>query len=169
MTLHGFVEYLKYRWKAKGRHGVHSPFVYGFIEQVLQNKDLIDKAYIVEYPSLALRYENLISRIAAYNKYREILYLPPENEAIIKPHANMLLLREARPLQWPSLMKEYFYLLMNDSVMIAVDIHKSPEHTKGWLLLRTDSKVRMSIDLYGLGVLFFKEEFKETQHFILKY
>lgn len=35
------VEYIKYRWKAKGRHGIHSPFVYDLMDKCL--KVLIDK------------------------------------------------------------------------------------------------------------------------------
>lgn len=29
-------EFIKYKWQAKGRHGIHSPFVYDFIGNVLQ-------------------------------------------------------------------------------------------------------------------------------------
>ncbi len=29
-------EYIKYRWKAKGRHGIHSPFVYDFVDKCLK-------------------------------------------------------------------------------------------------------------------------------------
>ncbi len=31
-------EYIKYRWNAKGRHGIHSPFVYRFVNECLTQK-----------------------------------------------------------------------------------------------------------------------------------
>ena len=44
-------EYIKYRWKAKGRHGIHSPFVYDFVDNCLkiklddQTKDNLKKLF----------------------------------------------------------------------------------------------------------------------------
>jgi len=32
-----------------------------------------------------------------------------------------------------------------------------------------NEEVRMSIDLYGTGLLFFKQSFKEKQHFVLQH
>lgn len=32
------LEYIKYRWNAKGRHGIHSPFVYDFVDNCLRIK-----------------------------------------------------------------------------------------------------------------------------------
>ena len=169
MILHPFTAYLEYRWKAKGLHGTHSPFVYDLIDHVLLNKELIDQAYLVEYPSLALRYENLLSRVAAYYEYHDILYLPSKHKHVINTHADMLLLNDTQPLQWGSLLDQYFSLLDNKGAVAVTGIHKTPEHTKQWLKLCTHHKVRISIDVYGIGLLFFREEFKEPQHFILKY
>lgn len=40
------LEYIKYRWKAKGRHGTHSPFVYDFVDHCLSIK--IPKDFEIE-------------------------------------------------------------------------------------------------------------------------
>lgn len=44
------LEYIKYRWNAKGRHGTHSPFVY----------DLVDKCFQLEVDSEFIRERNLL-------------------------------------------------------------------------------------------------------------
>ena len=79
MTLHAVIQYLKYICRAKGRHGMHSPFVYDLIVDVLLDKGPIPRESIVEVPEIGLSYENLISRICAYYRYNTILFLPSDN------------------------------------------------------------------------------------------
>jgi hypothetical protein len=168
MTLYSIIQYLKYRWRAKGRHGTHSPFVYDFIEKILHDTEIIERKYIVEYRELPLRFENIISRIAAYNKYSSVVHLPPEEDAK-STGTDLLLLKDTMPGDWPRWFDKYFDLLKNESTIAVAGIHKTREHGMMWKKLRTDERVRMSIDLYGIGLLFFRKEFKVKQDFILKY
>ena len=49
----------------------------------------------------------------------------------------------------------------NDSVFIFDDIYWSAEMTKAWNVLKQHPEVKMSIDTFYFGLLFFKEEIKE--------
>lgn len=53
------------------------------------------------------------------------------------------------------------------SIFIFDDIYWSEEMMETWEQLKQDQRVRLSIDLFDMGLLFFRSEFKEKQHFKL--
>ncbi|NUO02721.1 MAG: class I SAM-dependent methyltransferase [Saprospiraceae bacterium] len=53
------------------------------------------------------------------------------------------------------------------SLFVFGDIHWSADMERAWDTIRRDSRVTISIDLYHLGLLFFRKENKEPQHFTL--
>jgi hypothetical protein len=165
--LHSVKELLRYKWKAKGRHGTHSPFVYDFVEHVLLDKELLNKEYLVKCPWLPLKYENLICRIAAYYNYRDVLFLPTSTAPA--KNVDVLLLPEKEPGKWMSLMDGDLHQLKSSGIVIVSSIHKTVAHSKAWKNMIKHPKVHMSIDVFGIGILLFREEFKERQHFVLKY
>ena len=71
----------------------------------------------------------------------------------------------------PSL--RYFDLLvpsMSDaSLIIFDDIHWSLEMEEAWIAIKKDSRVLLSIDLFFLGLVFFRSEFKVPQHFTIRF
>lgn len=166
MGIHSFIEYLKYQWKAKGRHGTHSPFVYDFIEHVLLDKSVIKNECHLKCPELELKYENLICRIAAYYNHKDVFCLPSVSAQ--GTGADMLLINE-EPGKWVALLNGHMHLLKSNSVVIISGIHKTHARTKAWRKLIAYPEARMDIDLYGIGLLFFKDEFKQRQHFVLKF
>ncbi|HYD21789.1 MAG TPA: hypothetical protein VEB40_09965 [Flavipsychrobacter sp.] len=58
--------------------------------------------------------------------------------------------------------------LTDNNILFIPFIHKTPGATKNWNQLRADRRVLLSIDLFDIGLLITRPEFKEKQHFVLK-
>lgn len=56
-----------------------------------------------------------------------------------------------------------------NAVIIIHDIHWSGEMEEAWTLIQQHPSVRMSIDIFSAGLIFFREEFKSKQHFIIRF
>lgn len=69
--------------------------------------------------------------------------------------------------------KNYFDILARHvnqhSVLVFDDIHWSREMEEAWADIREDPRVRCTVDLFFVGIVFFREEFREKQHFIVRF
>jgi predicted O-methyltransferase YrrM len=67
----------------------------------------------------------------------------------------------------------YFNWLLNatgpNTIMIFDDIHWSRGMDRAWEKIKGDHRVRMTIDLFFVGIVLFREEFKVKQDFIIRY
>ena len=65
----------------------------------------------------------------------------------------------------------YFELLLptiiNDSVWIINDIHKSKENENTWDIIKKHPKVKVTIDTFHFGMVFFRAE-QEKEHFVIR-
>lgn len=57
----------------------------------------------------------------------------------------------------------------NDSIYIFDDIHWSREMEEAWDEIRQHPSVRCSIDLFFIGIVVFRREFREKQHFSIRF
>jgi predicted O-methyltransferase YrrM len=55
------------------------------------------------------------------------------------------------------------------SCIIFDDIHWSREMEDAWEKIRKDTRVTLSIDLFFIGIVFFRKEFREKQHFSIRF
>jgi predicted O-methyltransferase YrrM len=73
--------------------------------------------------------------------------------------------------EYPTL--QYFDWLLKkthpNSIIIFDDIHWSEGMEQAWARIKANPEVRLSIDLFFAGVVFFKEDFKHKQHFTLRF
>ena len=67
---------------------------------------------------------------------------------------------------------EYFEMCIpkttNESIFIFDDIHWSAEMERLWDRIIRDERVVVSIDLFQLGLVFFRKELSK-QHFVIRY
>ncbi|MBI9034994.1 MAG: class I SAM-dependent methyltransferase [Bacteroidales bacterium] len=67
---------------------------------------------------------------------------------------------------------EYFEkclkLAHNDSIFVFDDIHWSQEMNEAWEQIKLHPQVQVTIDLFQLGIVFFKKELSK-EHFVLRY
>ena len=57
----------------------------------------------------------------------------------------------------------------NNSCIVFDDIHWSREMEDAWVEICKDVRVTLSIDLHAIGLVFFKREILEKQHFSIRY
>ncbi len=68
---------------------------------------------------------------------------------------------------------EYFEQLLsvagNDTIIVFDDIHWSKEMEEAWSYIVNHPATRCSIDLFFIGIILFRQEFREKQHFAIRF
>ncbi len=65
--------------------------------------------------------------------------------------------------------EEFLTKSNNDSILIFDDIHWSKEMEDAWEKIKAHPSVRCTIDIFFLGFVFFRQEFKEKQNFTIRF
>lgn len=183
------LKYFRYYWIAansKG-HGIHSPFVFKFIQELLNSKrpmvinedELTNTLPLIQEIEYAYKYtlpfkiKSLIKR--SIQQFRPNSYCVLKNEMLVEglvksEKIDFVFMAECNSVD---LIFSNLDLLMQklhaDSWMILQGIHTSPEMEKVWQHLKKHPKVRLTIDLFFIGFLFCRTEQREKEHFIIRY
>lgn len=69
--------------------------------------------------------------------------------------------------------ENYFQMLLphlhNESLLVFDDIHWSKEMEQAWETIKMHPEVRCTIDLFFIGIVVFRKEFREKQHFTIRF
>lgn len=173
MTLYALFQYIHYKWHAKTRHGIHSPFVYAFIDNVLRKQEKNFAADIVHYfqckeihfwGTKGKAYDAVAK---ALPDMRIHIVNVSEDAAKLSP-PDLIWIDGAPPEEWRSIYNAYKSSLPSKTIIALSHIYATRQHTHAWQQLCSDVAVRMSIDVFKAGLLFFRKEFKEKQYFVVQ-
>ena len=168
-TLFNYFKYYINASNGKG-HGVHSPFVFSFIGSVLNNKELKQEA------NYSNKYLALVTRMVTY--YMPVVVM--EFEATTSNKANILEeienadtigLLYIKQINNAEDVTNYFNTALKkintQSILIFDNIHDSKEMEYSWEKIKMYSEVKLTIDLYKLGIAFFRQEQLEKENFTI--
>lgn len=192
------LKYLQYHWVASNSkgHGVHSPFVYQFIRQSLNGtsalKEIVNSSpavhntlHAIEAASsvkLAPKIKLLIARLLQSMNpltvsvtgdknqfgYDSSMHTNVKNESVESINFAFI-----GPGQDAATMLQGANKLIDrmhpNAWVILHQIHADADMETAWNTLKEHSNIRLSIDLFTIGILFCRTAQKEQEHFIIRY
>lgn len=184
-----FFKYLRYYWVASNSkgHGIHSPFVFKLIqEQFKVSKSLeVPESFTPAMQQLVQELQlatvNQLPKKIIQLMGRLILKFNPTVYCIIKAHENQNNLSNIETLDFAFLTAtdqvEPFLSNVNKALqmmhpaawMVVQGIHSSEAMETAWTTLKANAQVRLTIDLFSIGIIFCRKEQKEKEHFIIRY
>src|SRR5207237_1339472 len=166
------------RLKAHTRHGIHSPFVYRFIADGLQPP--LSRTLRRELPPAPEA--RLLYRITAFAGAAQVWVDGGDQPAMTRaatlagaayagpPREGGVcdLLCIADPARAAAVLQQCRGALHEGSIVVIAGIWHSPTARQHWQDAQAGPSVRMSIDLFYLGLLLFRPEFHVRQDFTLR-
>ena len=164
-TIIYFLKYTCYYLTATNKYGVHSPFVFQLVTEVIQSKKI--------YYNRKKKHTALISRllshfkpksiveIGSYKLFKKSMIYHQNFQKINRDLIDFIYVQKATKETLNNALK----YMHNDSVLVINNIHKANEE---WKFLQNHPKVNVSINLFCLGLIFLREQQKE-QHFTIRF
>jgi hypothetical protein len=195
------LKYLQYYWVASNSkgHGIHSPFVFKFIQEILNGKSpliaienntpavkqILDQIEAAGSAALAPKNKIVIARLLQSNHPVSFSVTgdmkPFDADSAINTNAKIGSTQSVESIDFAFIGKgqnketmlqsasRLFDKMHSNSWVILHGIHADSNMETVWNTLKEHSNIRLSIDLFTIGILFCRKEQKEQEHFIIRY
>jgi hypothetical protein len=192
------LKYLQYHWGASNSkgHGVHSPFVYQFIRQTLNGTSVLNEIVnstpavlntlqsieAANSSKLTPKIKLLVARLLQSLNPLTVSVTGDKNQFQTDASTHTNLINEsvesinfafigagqdaATMLQGANKLIDR---MQPNAWLILHQIHADAEMERAWNTLKKHSNIRLSIDLFTIGILFCRTAQKEQEHFIIRY
>jgi hypothetical protein len=195
------LKYLQYYWVASNSkgHGIHSPFVFKFIQDILNGKSpltaienntpavkqILDQIEAAVSAPLTPKNKIVIARLLQWLNPIKILVTgdkrPFDADSAINTNAKIGSTQSVESIDFAFIgegqdgvrilqsVNRVMDKMHSNSWVILHGIHADSNMETVWNTLKEHSNIRLSIDLFTIGILFCRKEQKEQEHFIIRY
>ena len=195
------LKYLQYYWVASNSkgHGIHSPFVFKFIQDILNGKSpltaienntpavkqILDQIEAAVSAPLTPKNKIVIARLLQWLNPITILVTGDKKQfdadSAINTNAKIGSTQSVESIDFAFIGKgqnketmlqsasRLFDKMHSNSWLILHGIHADSNMETIWNTLKGHSNIRLSIDLFTIGILFCRKEQKEQEHFIIRH
>ncbi len=195
------LKYLQYYWVASNSkgHGIHSPFVFKFIQEILNGKspltaienntpavnEILQEIEAASSSKLHPKIKLVIARLLQWLNPITTLVTgdmkPFDADSAINTNAKIGSTQSVESIDFAFIGKgqnketmlqsasRLFDKMHSNSWVILHGIHADSNMETVWNTLKVHSNIRLSIDLFTIGILFCRKEQKEQEHFIIRY
>jgi hypothetical protein len=195
------LKYLQYYWVASNSkgHGIHSPFVFKFIQEILNGKspltaienntpavnEILQEIEAASSSKLHPKIKLVIARLLQSNHPVSFSVTgdmkPFDADSAINTNAKIGSTQSVESIDFAFIGKgqnketmlqsasRLFDKMHSNSWVILHGIHADSNMETVWNTLKEHSNIRLSIDLFTIGILFCRKEQKEQEHFIIRY
>lgn len=159
------------------RHGTHSPFVYQLVDEIIYQKCAPDA--ITQWPvdiQEGKRAEQkkyaLVARLLEAFAYDRVSYwadLPNETyAALLQKLRGSYAFRQIYYIDKEQLELGFLDHIEERDILIINEPHRSGSRTAYWNKLKVDKRVVVTIDLYAIGLVFFRNG-QRKENFLIRF
>ncbi|MFY9241775.1 MAG: hypothetical protein WAO74_01970 [Polaribacter sp.] len=150
--------------KSTNQHGVHSPFVYDFVNKGLYKKDSKNNTSIEysELKNLSKKEKKILSKIIAYFNI-DTIYFDIDS-------LNKTLDKDYKLLYINNILKfnlSFLNQLKSKDILIIKGIHHNKNSNQAWLKIIKHKETTVTIDLFYFGIIFLRKK-QAKEHFIIR-
>ena len=157
--------YIKFLFSATNQHGVHSPFVYDYVTKCLYKKTTrkLPVTEEVLLKSIAyFKYKN-VGLVNDSDTFRNHLCTLSKGISFSKVPFDIIYADESSA----HLKKVSKNQIHNDSLLLIKGIYNSKKAVKNWRQIKKMEQVRVTVDLFHCGIVFFRKE-QAKEHFKIR-
>jgi hypothetical protein len=178
-------KYFVYQRKAKTKYYLHSPFVYQFYLNVLEGDNepssIKDKYHLLLYRLVKYFHSQNILLTNNSEDMRSACLLANPNANIISASADLSSFEQSTSPDLvffgnadtkASLLSDFRASLQHaneNSIFIIEGIYRNKQMNEAWMEIMQHPRVRLTIDVFQLGICFFRKDKIAKEDFVLRY